>query len=82
MPRPGWSTTASRSSCGVPRSQAGPSLYAPEPDYANPGSRRTSYSDARQPVRNGDVANLALDLLGLGAVPGSEHDRAQDLDWN
>jgi hypothetical protein len=57
-------------------------LYRLNPDYANPGDRRTSYSDARQPVRNGAVANLALDLLGLRAVRGSEHDRAQDLDWN
>ncbi len=60
----------------------GASLYRLNPDYANPGDRRTSYSDSRQPVRNGAVANLALDLLGLGAVAGSEHDRAQDLDWN
>jgi hypothetical protein len=60
----------------------GAELYELNPDYANPGRRRTSYSDSRQPVRNGDVANLALDLLGLGAVKGSEHDRAQDLDWN
>jgi Type I phosphodiesterase / nucleotide pyrophosphatase len=59
----------------------GASLYGLNPDYANPGDRRTTYADARQPVRNGDVAHLALDLLGLDAVPGSEHDRAQDLDW-
>ena len=59
----------------------GASLYALNPDYANPGKRRTTYSETRQPVRNGDVANLALDLLGLPAVKGSEHDRAQDLDW-
>ena len=59
----------------------GRGLYGLNPDYANPGSRRTSYSDNRQPVRNGDVANLALDLLGLNAVKGSEHDRAQNLDW-
>jgi hypothetical protein len=59
----------------------GASLYALNPDYANPGDRRTTYSQARQPVRNGDVANLALDLLGLPAVRGSEHDRAKDLDW-
>jgi hypothetical protein len=26
------------------------------------------------------VSNLALGLLGLSAVPGSEHDLAQDLD--
>jgi Type I phosphodiesterase / nucleotide pyrophosphatase len=60
----------------------GTNLYGLNPDYANPGDRRTSYADPRQPVRNGAVANLALDLLGLGAVRGSEHDRAQDLDWN
>jgi hypothetical protein len=59
----------------------GAGLYGLNPDYANPGDRRTSYSDNRQPVRNGAVANLALDLLGLNAVRGSEHDRAQDLDW-
>jgi predicted AlkP superfamily pyrophosphatase or phosphodiesterase len=60
----------------------GASLYRLNPDYANPGKRRTSYSDPRQPVRNGDVANLALDLLGLNAVKGSEHDKAQNLDWH
>lgn len=58
----------------------GSDLYALNPDYAAPGRRRTSYDDERQPVRNGAVANLALDLLGLPAVPGSEHDAAQDLD--
>jgi hypothetical protein len=31
-------------------------------------------------VRNGDLANVALDLLGLPPVPGSEHDSRQDLD--
>ncbi len=60
----------------------GANLYGLNSDYANPGDRRTSYADSQQPVRNGAVANLALDLLGLGAVRGSEHDRAQDLDWN
>lgn len=65
-----------------PTVASGASLYALNPDYADPGVRRTSYSDSRQPVRNGDVANLALDLLGLGAVRGSAHDRAQNLDWN
>lgn len=60
----------------------GANLYGLNSDYANPGDRRTSYSGSRQPVRNGAVANLALDLLGLAAVRGSEHDRAQDLDWN
>ena len=58
----------------------GAGLYRLNPDYADPGRRRTRYGSARQPVRNGDVANLATDLLGLPAVRGSEHDAAQDLD--
>ena len=58
----------------------GAGLYRLNPDYADPDKRRTRYGSARQPVRNGDVANLATDLLGLPAVRGSEHDAAQDLD--
>lgn len=59
---------------------AGADLYDLNPDYANPGRKRTSYADRKQPVRNAAVANLATDLLGLGSVPGSEHDADQDLD--
>ena len=60
---------------------AGADLYDLNPDdYADPGTRRTTYRKALQPVRNGDVANLALDLLDLDAVPGSEHNFALDLD--
>lgn len=58
----------------------GTDLYDLNPDYADPGTRRTSYAAPRQPVRNGDLANLALDLLDLPAVPGSEHNAALDLD--
>jgi len=54
-------------------------LYALNPDYVNPGDGRPTYAGP-QPVRNADVANLTTDLLGLGAVPGSELDAAQDLD--
>lgn len=53
-------------------------LYAANPAYRNPHGRRPAYA-GRQPVRNGDVANLALDLLGLDAVPGSELDDTQAL---
>ncbi len=55
-------------------------LYDLNPDYADPGDSRPSY-DGPQPVRNGDLANLVTELLGLGPVPGSELDAAQDLDW-
>lgn len=49
-----------------------------EPVFQDPRRTRTTYSE--QPVRNGDVANLALDLLGLAAVVDSEFDVAQDLE--
>ena len=54
-------------------------LYALNPDYRDPGSRRPGY-DGPQPVRNGDVANLVTDLLGLDPVRGSEFDVEHDLD--
>jgi arylsulfatase A-like enzyme len=55
-------------------------LYELNPDFADPGTGQPSY-DGTQPVRNGDLANLVTDLLGLGPVPGSELDAGQDLDW-
>lgn len=54
-------------------------LYRRNPDYRDPGRGRPSYA-GRQPIRNGDLANLAADLLGLGPVPGSELDADQGLD--
>ncbi len=47
-------------------------LYELNDDYRDPGRRRTTYGAKRPPVRNGDAANLATRLLGLGRVPGSE----------
>lgn len=58
----------------------GADLYDLNPDFRDPGKGRPSYRGARQPVRNGAVANLSLDLLGWGPVPGSEHDVEQTLD--
>ena len=55
-------------------------LYELNPDYADPGTGQPAYSGP-QPVRNGDLANLVTELLGLGPVPGSELDADQDLDW-
>jgi hypothetical protein len=62
---------------GVP---AGADLYTLNPAYADPGDRRVGYAAPRQPVRNGDVGNLVLDVLGLPAIPHSELDSAQDLE--
>ena len=58
---------------------AGVDLYEINAGYHDPGTRRTIYGLARPPVRNGMVANLALDLLGLPAVADSEFDVTQDL---
>ena len=57
----------------------GVDLYAINPTYKNPGTRRTTYGTRRPPVRNGMIANLALDLLDLPAVEGSEFDAEMDL---
>jgi hypothetical protein len=57
----------------------GADLYRLNPDRRRPGDRRPSYR-GRQPVRNGELANLVTDLLGLPAVPGSELNRRQTLD--
>lgn len=57
----------------------GVDLYAINPTYQDPGTRRTVYGMKRPPVRNGMIANLALDLLDLPAVEGSEFDVQMDL---
>lgn len=57
----------------------GVDLYEINAAYRNPGTRRTAYGTRRPPVRNGMIANLALDLLDLSPVEGSEFDVDMDL---
>jgi len=58
----------------------GADLYALNPtSRLNPGTGRPNYSASLQPIRNGEAANVALKLLGLGPVPGSTIDTNQDL---
>ena len=58
----------------------GANLYRLNPgSRLDPGTNRPPYSDPVQPIRNGEVANVVLKLLGLGPVPGSTIGAAQDL---
>jgi hypothetical protein len=61
-----------------PRVPRGRDLYSLNPTFRSPGTSRTTYQ-GKQPIRNGDVANLATDLLDLPKVPGSEHDARRTL---
>jgi hypothetical protein len=58
----------------------GTDLYALNPDYRDPRRGRPTYDVTSQPIRNGAVANLVTDVLGLPAVTDSQVDAAQDLD--
>jgi len=58
----------------------GADLYALNPaSRENPDTNRPPYSAPFQPIRNGEAANVALSLLGLGPVPGSTLNYLQDL---
>lgn len=56
----------------------GTDLYRLNPRREDPGAARTDYRGPG-PVRNGDLANLATDLLGLPPVSGSMFNRDQAL---
>ncbi|WP_158296609.1 alkaline phosphatase family protein [Nocardioides albidus] len=56
-------------------------LYALNPDRAKPGRARPGFGAAPQPIRNGEVANASLDILGVDPLPDSLWNSAQDLDW-
>lgn len=63
-----------------PDAKAGADLYSLNPaTRLDPGTGRPTYTAALQPIRNSELANLALNLLGLGPVPGSTIDPAQNL---
>ncbi len=58
---------------------AGADLYDLNASRVDPGTGRPDDDGLGQPLRNGDVANLALDLLGLPPVPGSLYNADQAL---
>jgi fibronectin type 3 domain-containing protein len=59
---------------------AGADLYAINAGTRqNPGGQRPNHAATPQPIRNTDVANLAMDLLGLPSVPGSIFNANQNL---
>ncbi|HFC54462.1 MAG TPA: hypothetical protein ENJ43_08530 [Gammaproteobacteria bacterium] len=78
----------SRKNYTIPFYVWGPGIVPPAADlYAlnrhsrlDPGTGRPPNSASPQPIREGDVANLVLDLLGLGPIEGSTINRAQDLE--
>jgi len=63
-----------------PGVEAGADLYTLNTGVrADPGSGRPDFNVSPQPVRNAGAGNLALQLLGLPAIPGSWSNASQDL---
>ncbi|WP_224981667.1 alkaline phosphatase family protein [Geomonas agri] len=63
-----------------PDAQAGTDLYTlNQSTRADPGTTRPAYTISVQPIRNGELANLALNILELGIVPDSTINALQNL---
>jgi len=56
---------------GVP---AGTDIYDLVTSKLDPATSRPTYADPNQPIRNGNILNLALRLLGFDGIPGSTID--------
>jgi len=66
-----------------PDIEAGKDLYTiNQSSRLAPSTGHPSYADPIQPIRHGDSANLALIMLGLGAIPGSTINPSQGLNIN
>ena len=59
---------------------AGADLYTLNAGLRQPAASypMTTYADM-QPIRNAEIMNLALDMLNLGAIPGSSFNSTQNL---
>ena len=65
-----------------PGVKAGGDLYELNPDFRDPGTGRPELNAIHPPIRNSMIGNLALNLLGLPAIPGSCANRSQQLRVN
>lgn len=66
----------------APELSAGKDLYQLNPESrSDPGQQRPDFDAPKQPIRNGDSANLSLQILGLPAIPDPAAiiNSAQDL---
>ena len=65
-----------------PGVKAGADLYQINPGLVDPGSSRPEFYSPKPPVRSAMVGNLALQLMGLPAIPGSSANLSQQFRVN